>query len=45
MAQETSLRYALNLISAAQVVAKKRKGPSTGETMFPLPKAYHSLVL
>jgi len=32
MAQETSLRYALNLISAAQVVAKKRKGPVTGST-------------
>lgn len=32
MAQETSLRYALNLISAAQVVAKKRKTPLQGES-------------
>jgi RuvB-like protein 2 len=31
MAQETSLRYALNLISAAQVVAKKRKVAVTGD--------------
>ena len=31
MAQSTSLRYALNLISAAQVVSKKRKGNTTGE--------------
>jgi RuvB-like protein 2 len=30
MAQETSLRYALNLISAAQVVARKRKAAITG---------------
>jgi len=37
MAQSTSLRYALNLISSAQVVSKKRKGGSTtgsnGETV------------
>jgi len=36
MAQETSLRYALNLISAAQVVAKKRKIAVTGSTGEPV---------